>query len=636
MNLERARFCCLVSAALLLPSNLAAQEQLSQEAPIPALLAELSPAVREYDAHVTFLSNPFLEGRLPGTRGMEIAKDYVEDYLVKIGLTGPFDGGSFRQPFGVGSRVEVQSAALSAGGVQLVHGQDFGATGMGKSGSFKGPVTFCGYGIERGNDGYRGFPDGTDLSGQVALIMRFEPMDEAGKSLWATRGPWTGRSGFSRKLRALKKLGAKAVVMVNTPGADDERIADLMIAGRGSRSHVDVPVMMVSAESAERLLQSAGAETGLMDLRRAADKEGVVRGLGFEMHVEAHLEENELLAENVIGILPGRGELAEEYVVLGAHLDHLGMGDFGSREGKGKLHPGADDNASGSAAVMMIAARLVEHYRELPEEQPARSILFMCFSAEESGLIGSSYYCKNPLFDIGAHKLMVNFDMIGRIIEGRLSVSGAQTGEGMQDWLAPHFERSPLTVIEPANLSGASDHTPFLRAKMPVLFGITPDFHDDYHTSRDTVDKINRVGAVHTIDLFEAILSDAGTRPELFALAQSRSQRDRQGPRNAGGRGPGAGGGGSAFLGVTMQLNRTGMSQLVIRSVLEDGPAAKAGLLAEDEFVKWNGKAIADVASWRNQLSKHEPGDKVQVTVLREGKEVILWVTLGGTPRGGG
>ena len=171
---------------------------------------------------------------------------------------------------------------------------------------------------------------------------------------------------------------------------------------------------------------------------------------------------------------------------------------------------------------------------------------------------------------------------------------------------------------------------------MPVLFGITPDFHDDYHTSRDTVDKINRVGAVHTIDLFEAILSDAGTRPELFALAQSRSQRDRQGPRNAGGRGPGAGGGGSAFLGVTMQLNRTGMSQLVIRSVLEDGPAAKAGLLAEDEFVKWNGKAIADVASWRNQLSKHKPGDKVQVTVLREGKEVILWVTLVGTPRGGG
>ena len=191
----------------------------------------------------------------------------------------------------------------------------------------------------------------------------------------------------------------------------------MRVAGGGRRVYLPCPVLTAASVAAARLLEGAGVCIALMVRRREADAGGGVRALGCEIEVNAQIADEQLSAENVIGLLPGKGSLASEYVVLGAHLDHLGMGNFGSREGAGKLHPGADDNASGSAAVIMLAGRLANEYRELPPDQEARSILFMCFSAEESGLIGSSYYCRNPLFPIEQHKLMINFDIIGRASE---------------------------------------------------------------------------------------------------------------------------------------------------------------------------------------------------------------------------
>jgi len=611
----------LTIACLLVQGEVAAQE-----APIAALLDELGEDVRTYNEHVTFLANPFLEGRLPGTRGMEIATEYVESYFAKAGLERPMDGASYRQSFPVGKRRTVTAAALSNGTLKLAHGVDFGVTGMGGSGASQGPLVFCGYGIEKGQEGYVGFDADTDLTGKIALIMRFEPMDEEGKSLWATRGPWTAKSGFGRKLKAAAERGALGIVLVSPPGAADNRVADLMIAGRGSRSYVDIPVLMASTDAAARMLKHGGVSESLMDLRRAADKAGVVRDLGCEIALNAQIAAEPMTAENVIGLLPGRGSLASEYVVLGAHLDHLGMGDFGSREGPGKLHPGADDNASGSAAVIMLAKRLADEYRELPADQPARSVLFMCFSAEESGLIGSDYYCRNPLVPIEQHKLMINFDMIGRIVGGRLSVSGASTGEGMAEWLAPMFEASPLTIVQPENMPRASDHTSFYRAKMPVLFGIIANFHEDYHTSRDVADKINRVDAVHAIDLFHEILRGAALRETAFPYAapQPRNGSGREGERRVPPPVPVAP---KVLVGI-MGEDAGDLAGVLIGEVVEGAPAEQAGLLAGDRLIKWAGKPLEGMEALRKLLGGHTPGDRVQVTVHRAGEEKVFWLTL--------
>jgi len=608
----------------------AQQIDVDSEAPISQLLQALPEDVRTYHDHVSFLAHPFLEGRLPGTRGMEIAKDYCEQHFIDMGLAPVFESGaSYRQPFSLGARTRLVSSHLSVAGEAFNHGHEFSVTGMGKGAALEGPVVFCGYGIEKGSDGYRGFPEDTDLSGKVALIFRFEPMDEEGVSLWARRPPWSTKAGFSRKLRDLEDLGAKAVIIANPPGADDPRINDLMEVGASGRSYVDIPVLMVLPGTAQRMLDLGGARAGLMDLRREADAAGVVRDLGFDVRLEAGLEQEDLLAENVIAMLPGKGRLAEEIVVLGAHLDHLGQGNFGSREGAGKLHPGADDNASGSAAVIMIAERLAEDYAAMPEGSDARTILFMLFSAEESGLIGSAYYTNNPAFPIERHKLMVNFDMIGRIADKRLSLSGAKTGEGLADFLEPMIEETPLTIVQPENMSGASDHTPFYRAGMPVLFSIIADFHDDYHTSRDTIDKINRVDAVHAIDLFHRIVGGAATHPEGFAYVAPQARGSRgsaRAPRASASEAEA----GPAPVSLGVRASDAVEGGVGVMSVSAGSTAAEAGLEVGDRLIKWNSSKLADRDGLKALLDKSTPGEKVQVTVVRDGAEKVFWMTLKG------
>lgn len=619
--------------ATALPAPLLAQEPAADEveAPIATLLSTLPEQVRIYDEHITFLSHPFLDGRLPGTRGMEIATEYVEHYYDLAGLERPYgDGASYRQGFDMGSRRTVTGGSLHLGeDVKLQRGIEFSVTGMGGGGAVTGPAVFIGYGIERGRDGYRGYADDTSLEGKIAIVLRFEPMDEEGQSLWSSRpGRWSARAGFNSKLRNAVERGAAGVIIVNAPGAADERVDELIGAERNTRAYVDVPVLSMLPSAAQRLLDEGGSQMDLMDLRREADKAGIVRDLDFTLEIGAEISEEALIAENVIGMLPGKGALAEEYVVIGGHLDHLGMGNFGSRSGPGKLHPGADDNASGSAAILMLADRLVEDYAALDPTTPARSILFMCFSAEESGLIGSQYYVENPLVPIESHKLMINFDMIGRITDKRLSVSGATTGEGMGEWLQPFFEATPLEIVQPENMSGASDHTPFYRAGMPVLFGILADFHDDYHTPEDVASKINRVDAVHTIDMFHDILLGAALRPEAFEyVAPRRRGPSRARPQEASSEEPAERR--RVRLGVSLSGGADGPG-IQVTAVHEGGAAHEAGMEVGDRLVKWNGKDIQDWNALQEFIGEQAPGDKVQVTLDRGGEEKVLWMTLQG------
>ncbi|MEQ8764885.1 MAG: M28 family peptidase [Planctomycetota bacterium] len=620
-HLRRLGFICIIFSGL---PALAGQ---AQEAPIASALKDASPAVVEYNDHVVTLASPFMEGRVPGSRGMQIAKEYVEKHFRDTGLQPAFDG-SYRQPFPLGGTLTVEGEKLTAGGQDLVPGADFATLGLGASGKVQAPVVFVGYSIDGGPDGYESFEDGDDLTGKIALMLRFEPMDSSGKSKWA-QNAWSPRAGFATKMQAIAKRNPAAVLLVNTPGAADPRVGRLLSASEAGDRVLDIPVLMMSTRAADAFVQNAD-ENGrsLIELRELADEGRTIIPLKGEATIDVTLESKPLMAENVGGILKGKGALADEYVVMGAHLDHLGMGYFGSRSGPGELHPGADDNASGSAAVIMLADRLKEHYESLPDGADARSILFLAFSGEESGLNGSFFYTRNPIVPIEQHAIMVNFDMIGRITNKRLSVSGAQTAEGLGEWLQPMFEKSSLDIVQPANLSGASDHTPFLQAGMPVLFAIIADFHDDYHTPQDVSSKINRVDAVHTIDLFEEILEGLGTRPERFPFVEPTRSRPTANA-NAGGRA--SSGPRSSFkvrFGVRPATYDTDKPGIPIASVTEGASADVAGIKDGDRLMKWNGKEIPDIGAWMQMLAKHEPDDKVQVTVLRDGEEMVFWVTL--------
>ncbi|MFM7134422.1 MAG: hypothetical protein ACKO0W_08920 [Planctomycetota bacterium] len=313
---------------------------------IHVAISESDPDVRSFNDHVTVLSSPWMEGRLPGTRGMERAMEYMEYWFKQAGLEPAFqpsDGGpkSYRQPFPLGGRREVveQKIALvgDAAPLAFTADTDFKLSALGRDGTAEGGIAFVGYGIEDGPDGYNSFAEDHSLEGKIALLLRFEPMNADGNSLWSGGEGWSGRAGVAGKISAVAKRKPAAIIVINTPGANDPRIASL--SSGGGRAMAEVPVFMMSTDAASRLVETAtgGART-LMALRQHADAPPADAPRSFDLEgakisIAARMEEKKIQAENVVGVLPGRGELAKEVIVIGGHLDHLGYGDFGSREG---------------------------------------------------------------------------------------------------------------------------------------------------------------------------------------------------------------------------------------------------------------------------------------------------------------
>ncbi|MEO0481470.1 MAG: M28 family peptidase [Planctomycetota bacterium] len=518
---------CALSA-LLFTLPLGAQglvENDPEAAPLRRLLDELGPDVQQFNEHVVTLANPFMEGRVPGSRGMAIARDYFEFYMEAAGVLPPFTDAegnpSFRQAFPLRGSVEVTEQSLRLGDEQFAENSEFTTLGLSGSASIQAPIAFCGYGIDEGPDGYSSFGDGESLDGKIAMVFRYEPMNAEGESLWSTgRRPWSRNSNLTTKVRNVIDRGAVGVILINPPGCADPRAARIMAKGAGGRTMDEsVPVIHVSNDAAARLVALLSNDsTSLAAMREAADQGGSTSSFDAEATIAAKLEQQEILAENVGGVVAGRGEMKDEWIVIGAHLDHLGVGLYGARDRSriGKIHPGADDNASGSAAVLMLAESLREAYEQLPEDASARSILLVGFDAEEAGLHGSRYYVENPIAPIEDHALMINFDMIGRIVNKRLSVSGTTSATGMIDWLDPIFEASPIDVAKDINGPGGSDHIPFMSKGVPWLFAIIKDFHNDYHTPDDVTSKINNVDAVHTIYLFHKIAFAAAQQPGRF------------------------------------------------------------------------------------------------------------------------
>ena len=635
-----------LTSLLALSAVAAAQEDApSGRALIADALAEVGEEVRVFNDHLTILASPWMEGRLPGTRGMELAKEYMEFQFRSSGLVAPIELGggerSFRQPFNLGSTNEVTSAELSLGDATFEHGTEaeFTVTGLGTGGAVDGQAVFVGYGIEEGRDRFSSFAEDTDLTGKVAVLLRFEPMDADGNSLWNRReGSWSRRAGFNGKLEAVAERGAVAAIILNTPGANDGRVGTLLDAGGGGRAIAEFPVLHLSVAAGQKLISAGtGGSRTLEQLRDEANVGGSVVELSGDLHMVAGLEQRAVVAENVIGMLPGKGALADEFIVVGAHLDHLGQGAFGSRDraNAGRLlHPGADDNASGSAGIILIADKMARSYASAADSANLRSVLFMGFSAEESGLNGSNYYANHPIAPIEKHVLMMNFDMIGRIKDRRLSLSGAGTGAGLGEFLEPIVDASALEIIQPERMSGASDHTSFQRKGMPVLFAIIADFHSDYHTPRDVSSLINRVDAVHAANLFYEIALAAAQRPEAFPFVEQRSRRRSR--RSAPAEEAEASGGETPALAKVQFGIRPSYTEegILVEGITPGSPAAAAGLMKNDRITSWNGEAL-DLAGMAAKLKASKPGDKVKVGVTRaSGETVELEVTL--TTRSGG
>jgi Zn-dependent M28 family amino/carboxypeptidase len=319
-----------------------------------------------------------------------------------------------------------------------------------------------------------------------------------------------------------------------------------------------------------------------------------------------------LKSRNVIGMLPGEGELADEFVVIGAHYDHVGLGGLGSlAPGTREVHNGADDNGSGTVGLLEIARRLTTSL-----SGPRRSILFMAFTAEERGLLGSNYYVRHPRYPLEKTVAMINLDMVGRLNNDELTVYGTGTAIGF-DTLIDDVNASYQFKIDkvPAGL-GPSDHSSFYEQRIPVYHFFT-GLHNDYHRPSDDFDKINVTGMVRITDMVSQVAMRIATTPERPTY---REVRGRANPTQQNARRPQPG-----RMGIEYSVQERG---LIVDRVLAGSGAEKAGIQPGDRLVKIAGIAIDSMNVLLAQMNATRPGDKIAIEIERDGMLMALEVQL--------
>jgi hypothetical protein len=323
-------------------------------------------------------------------------------------------------------------------------------------------------------------------------------------------------------------------------------------------------------------------------------------------------------ARNVIGVLPGRDpKLRNEIVIVGAHYDHLGLGKFGSLDpdSTGAVHNGADDNASGIAALFRIADTLAA----MP---PGRTVVFLAFSGEEEGVLGSSWYVQHPVFPMSSVTAMINLDMVGRLRNDRLIVYGVETAKQFPALLDSLNVTARFDLKASGDGYGPSDHQSFYLAGKPVLHIFT-DLHEDYHRSTDDWQKINADGLIRVADFAAAIVAALGDRRSPLTFVNAPP------PQPHAGAAPAATPGYGAYLGTIPDMAGGSEGGVRVSGVRPGSPAEAAGLKANDVLVAIGDMKTPDLQAMTDALRSHKPGDTVELQVLRDGKPVTLTATLG-------
>lgn len=609
---------------------------------VAQILEDLGPVARSWYQHVMTLSSPFFEGRAPGSAGMDRAADYVEFWFRRQGLRPAFGeenaSDAFRQVFSIpGGRARITRSIMSFDGRDLESGRDFTILGNSGSGSVAGALAFVGYAIDDGPDGYTSFSgESDDLSGRIAVMFRYEPLDGEGRSRFTNRR-FSRHSAMAEKMAAVASRGAAGVIVVNPPGAlfADDGLEDAP-SGRFGET-LAIPVVQATPTAVSNMLRELDPEGGtLADWRAIADEggHGVMpmaagpRSMEARVRLDAGLERGTRRTANIGGILPGRGALADEWVVIGAHYDHVGFGDVaGVSENRGRLHPGADDNASGTAALIELAPLLAAMYEE-DSERPLRSILFLAFTAEESGLIGSRHYVEHPTLPAGGVNLMLNLDMIGRLRSDTLAVGGFDSAAGLLDMIRPELESSGLKIVADGNPRGPSDHASFFGSGIPVLYFFTGT-HDVYHQPGDFGWTVNPRGAAKVIDLVRKVAWKAVSESDRLVFGPGDPvARDGEASRPDAAPPSSGRGYASVRLGIRPSMGGGDSFGVRVERVSEGTSAAEGGIRAGDLIIAWGGEDLIDVMDMVERLREHRPGDVVPMVVLRGEIEIDLEIVM--------
>jgi hypothetical protein len=540
-----------------------------------ALAQDLDPNVLL--GHVEYLASDALAGREAGEPGADSAAFYIARLFESYGLE-PAGVDGFLQPFEITTTVAVGEDSRLALVTdterrELKLNEEWFPFNFSGTGKVVGPSFDAGYGLTDDD-----FSDFDSSSTPVVILNGGVPDDFS---------PHTSGIDPSvrRRITLARAKGATAAVVT---------VSRIRIPEAGDPPHAaGLPVIQVLADDA---MESMLADPSL------------------RVDLEAHVMPVRVTGYNVLGTLRGASPaLAKEFVAVGAHYDHLGLGGPGSLAPEETMpHNGADDNASGTAAVLGLA----EYFATGPSNRPGRSLLFAAFSAEEMGLLGSEFFVSNPTIELAEVSAMLNFDMVGRMRDGKLQVFGTETADEFGAVLDRAAEGSGLALSRVGDGYGPSDHTSFYARKIPVLHFFTGT-HSEYHSPADDTELINAEGIVDVASLAARVIQDIGNRDDRLAVVE----QERPSPSGGGGYGP--------YLGTIPDFGEVEGGGLRLSGVRAGSPAEKAGMMAGDVVVEFSDREVLNIYDYTYALRDHVPGDTVTVRVRRGDDEIELTAVLG-------
>jgi len=562
--------------------------------------------------HLSFLASDELKGRGTGTPENDLAAEYIAKFFKRVGLQ-PKGSNGYYQPFKVTTDLELKKnnsleIYVNNEKINIELKKDYQPTGFSASGLAEGDVVFAGYGIEAEELGYNDFTD-IDLKDKIALIMRYSPEGDKPDSKFGFKV----QSNF--KVSAAKNKGAKAVILFTGPNTvENDKLISLV--PDPASMNAGIPVVSISTEKAKEIFDKAGLN--LLQIQKQIDSTQTPKSFAFEnVKTRLQVELKPIVKEtrNVIGFLEGNDpQLKEEIIVVGAHFDHLGMGGRGSLSPskEPQIHNGADDNGSGTTGMLELAEYFASKKSELK-----RSILFIAFSGEELGLLGSKFFVDNPTIPLNKVVAMINMDMIGRLNENKLTIYGTGTSPRWKPLLNKLNSDSTFKFNFIDGGFGPSDHSSFYAKNIPVLFFFTGT-HQDYHKPSDDVDKINFPGMEKVLNLVSNVVYDLTTNPEKIEFTKVQGETQQQGRRmNI-----------RVYVGTIPDYSEQ-VEGFKIAGVNDGSPAEKAGLKAGDVIIKFGDKPVKNIYDYMYAMQGFKPGDEVEVVVLRNGQEMKFTITLG-------
>jgi hypothetical protein len=625
-----------------------------------------TPSINRLQQIIAYLASDALEGRRTGSPGANDAAHYIAGEFSLLGLrpgmqmAGPGrTRGEIRarylQPFPYVADVELGKNNLffvnpgKADDIaQFGVGEDWMPLGFSSNGTIKtAEMVFAGYGISSPELKYDDYAV-SNVKDRVAIVFEGTPDGDNPHGQFVTAGQ------IRFKAAAARAAGARALLIIaSEEKLKDDRLSRLSYDNVGEAG---IPVVVISRHLAAKVLGAADAR--LSDFEQGADSRSAnAKGTalrtpigGARLNMDVNVIRRESPSFNVVGVLPGSDpKLKNETIVIGAHYDHLGRGGEGSgslsvRTG---IHHGADDNASGVAGLLELA-------RMLSSQKPRRTIMFIAFSGEEEGLIGSNYYVNHPIVPLTSTVAMINMDMIGRLKERKLIVGGVGTAQEWRSMInsdnsVPSMTVSlnssistasaslsaalpivlgsngqPVATLDPAkpfDLTlnedgfGPSDHSSFYSKQVPVLFFWTGN-HEDYHKPSDTAEKINYEGEARVVAFVANIVRalDKNDKRPTYTVAKSDSQGRSTGFR--------------VYLGTIPNYADTN-DGLKLDGVRDDSPAEKAGLKAGDKIVKMAGRDVKNVYDYTYALGEMKAGQEYEVEVMRGSERLTLKITPG-------